>query len=313
MSFDLKSLTSAVELHGRVVRIVVADVKGSVPRDVGASMLVWHGGQTGTIGGGALELDATARARRALDQGDWLERFALGPGLGQCCGGAVTLLAEVYNTDRIGGIDNRVVLRRVSGNSDQPLKFKKQLNEARNSGKKIESQLASGWMIEPIVTPDRQLWIFGAGHVGRAIVSVLAPMPEIAITWVDSAADRFPDNVPDEINKLIAANPANLVRYAPSDAEHLVLTYSHALDLEICHRLLTHGFQSAGLIGSKTKWARFRKQLRKLGHSDTQIDRITCPIGRPELGKHPQTIAVGVAAALLSPTGTAEKLQQRVG
>ncbi len=313
MSFDLKSLTSAVETHGRVVRIVVADVKGSAPREAGASMLVWQGGQSGTIGGGALELDATARARRALDHGDWLERFALGPGLGQCCGGAVTLLAEVYDSKRIGGIDDRVVLRRVSGNSDLPLKFKKKLNEARNSGKKIESQLASGWMIEPIITPDRQLWIFGAGHVGRAIVSVLAPMPEIAITWVDCALERFPDDVPAEINKLVAVIPANLVKYAPSDAEHLILTYSHAMDLEICHMLLAHGFQSVGLIGSKTKWARFRKQLRKLGHSDTQIDRITCPIGRPELGKHPQAIAVGVAAGLLSSTGTAEKTQQRLG
>lgn len=313
MSFDLKSLTSSVELHGRVVRVVIADVKGSAPREVGASMLVWQNGQSGTIGGGALELDATVRARRALDQGDWLERFALGPGLGQCCGGAVTLLAEVYDTDRICGLDERVVLRRVSGNSDLPLRFKKQLNEARNSGKKIESQLASGWMIEPIITPDRQLWIFGAGHVGRAIVSVLAPMPEIAITWVDCAPERFPDDVPAEINKLVAVVPANLVKYAPLDAEHLILTYSHAMDLEICHMLLAHGFQSAGLIGSKTKWARFRKQLSKLGHSDAQINRIDCPIGRPELGKHPHAIAVGVAAALLSPTRTAENSKQRAG
>ena len=313
MSFDLKSLAAAVDLHGRVARIVVADVKGSAPREVGASMLVWQGGQSGTIGGGALELDATARARRALGQGDWLERIALGPGLGQCCGGAVTLLAEVYDTNRIGGIDDRVVLRQVSGNSDLPLKFKKRLNEARNSGQKIESQLVSGWMIEPIIAPDRQLWIFGAGHVGRAIVSVLAPMPEIAITWVDCAPQRFPDDVPAEITELVAAIPANLVKYAPLDAEHLILTYSHAMDLEICHMLLAHGFHRAGLIGSKTKWARFRRQLRKLGHSDVQISRIDCPIGRPELGKHPQAIAVGVAAALLSPTGTAEKLQQRVG
>ena len=313
MSFDLKSLISAVELHGRVVRVVVADVKGSTPREVGASMLVWPHGQSGTIGGGALELDATARARRALDKGDWLERFTLGPGLGQCCGGAMTLLAEVYDKDRICGLDDSVVLRRASGNSELPLKFKKQLNEARNSGKKVEPQLSLGWMIEPIITPDRQLWIFGAGHVGRAIISVLAPMPEFAITWVDCAADRFLVSVPVEINKLVAVNPAKLIRYAPSDAEHLVLTYSHALDLEICHRLLTHGFQRLGLIGSKTKRARFRKQLRKLGHSEAQISRITCPIGRPELGKHPQAIAVGVAAALLSPAGSAEKMQKRAG
>ena len=313
MSFDLNSLAAAVDLHGRVARIVVAEVRGSVPREVGAWMLVWQGGQSGTIGGGALELDATQRARRALDQGDWLERFALGPGLGQCCGGAVTLLAEVYDTGRLRGLDERVVVRRVSGKSDLPLMFKKQLAEARNSGKKVTPQLASGWMIEPVISPSRQLWIFGAGHVGRAIVSVLAPMPDVAITWIDCAPDRFPDYVPDAINKLLAVNPADLVRHAPADAEHLVLTYSHALDLEICHRLLSHGFRAAGLIGSQTKWARFRTQLRNLGHSDAHIDRITCPIGQPNLGKHPQAIAVGVAAGLLSSTGTAEKTQQKVG
>ena len=313
MSFDLKWLAEAVDLHGRVVRVVVAEIKGSVPREVGASMLVWPSGQSGTIGGGALELDATLRARRALDQGDWLERFALGPGLGQCCGGAVTLLAEVYDQDRLGALDESVVLRRVSGNSVLPLGFKKQLSEARNSGKKIMPQLASGWMIEPVVSPSRHLWIFGAGHVGRAIVSVVAPMPDIDITWIDCAPDRFPDKVPAQINKLLAVNPAELVRHAPANAEHLVLTYSHALDLEICHRLLSHGFRAAGLIGSKTKWARFRKQLRNLGHSDALIDRISCPIGQPHLGKHPQAIAVGVAAGLLSSTGTAEKSQQRVG
>ena len=85
--------------------------------------------------------------------------------------------------------------------------------------------------------------------------------------------------------------------YAPQDALHLILTYSHQLDLALCHRLLGHGFEFAGLIGSKTKWARFRARLTALGHSPEQIARLTCPIGRPELGKHPQAIAIGVASA----------------
>nr|MCE2749619.1 XdhC family protein [Rhodobacter sp.] len=82
-------------------------------------------------------------------------------------------------------------------------------------------------------------------------------------------------------------------------ADHLVLTFSHALDLELCHRLLTHGFASLGLIGSQTKRARFRSRLRALGHSDPQIARIRCPIGDPALGKHPQAIAIGVAQDIL--------------
>ncbi|MFV2038346.1 MAG: XdhC family protein, partial [Paracoccaceae bacterium] len=154
MSFDLKSLESAVAQHGRVVRLVVADVRGSAPREVGAAMLVWADGQSGTIGGGALELQASERARAALSRGDWLERFALGPTLGQCCGGAVTLLAEVYDQARLAGLGDIVVCRKVSGQSEMPMKFRKQLSEARNSGAVVQSRLVAGWMIEAITKPS---------------------------------------------------------------------------------------------------------------------------------------------------------------
>jgi xanthine dehydrogenase accessory factor len=101
--------------------------------------------------------------------------------------------------------------------------------------------------------------------------------------------------------RVIARNDlAEAVAEAPVGSEHLVMTFSHALDLELCHRLLGHGFRSCGLIGSATKWARFRSRLEALGHQPTQIARIQCPIGDPALGKHPQTIAIGVAAAFLS-------------
>jgi xanthine dehydrogenase accessory factor len=106
--------------------------------------------------------------------------------------------------------------------------------------------------------------------------------------------------VPDHVTALPAADPARLVPHAPRDANHLILTYSHALDLALCHALLEHGFAGAGLIGSATKWARFRSRLGALGHSPAQIARIRCPIGTPGLGKHPQAIAIGVASSLLS-------------
>jgi xanthine dehydrogenase accessory factor len=130
-------------------------------------------------------------------------------------------------------------------------------------------------------------------------VATLGPLPDLAITWVDTAPDRFPEAIPEGVARLVAANPADLVAYAPRDAEHLILTYSHALDLELCHRLLGHGFASCGLIGSRTKRARFRTRLAALGHPDASIARIRCPIGDPALGKHPQAIAVGVAHELL--------------
>jgi xanthine dehydrogenase accessory factor len=309
VSFDLKSLADAVALRGRVARVVVAEVHGSAPREVGAAMLVWEGGQSGTIGGGALELDAAARA---LD-GDWFERIALGPARGQCCGGAVTLVAQVWDAARLAEIDGAVVVRRVHGAAEMPMKVKAVLKGARGSGETLVTQLVAGWLIEPISKPSRHIWIYGAGHVGRAIVSVLAPLPEVAITWVDSSAGRFPHDISAEITQLVAENPADVVQYAPAGAEHLVLTYSHMMDLEICHKLLSHGFAKAGLIGSKTKWGRFRNRLAALGHSEERISRINCPIGQPGLGKHPQAIAVGVVGEILAGAATLKISQQRTG
>ncbi len=307
MSFDLSALERAVRRHGRLCRVVIARTRGSVPRETGAAMLVWADGQSGTIGGGTLEYRAAERARASLERGDWVEKVPLGPALGQCCGGAVTLLGEVFDARRLGGISGPAFVRRVTGDRPMPLALRDQLRRARNAGTPVSARLLDGWMIEPIAPPRRRLWLHGAGHVGRAVVSVLSPCPEFEITWIDTARDRFPGDLPEGVDMLFSPTPADLVRVAPPDAEHLVFTHSHALDLEICHRLLTHGFRSAGLIGSATKWARFRSQLAGLGHPPEAISRITCPIGQPALGKHPQAIAIGVASALLSRAGQWDK------
>lgn len=298
MSFDLVAMRRLVAAHGPVVRVVVAATGGSVPREVGASICVWDEGQEGTIGGGALEYEAVQRARSMVE--DRMDRVPLGPGLGQCCGGAVTLVSERWDAARLDSVTGEVLAR---GAGEPPLIVTRLLAQARN-GQPVVPQYHKGWMVEPLVTPSRPLWIFGAGHVGRALVSVLAPLPHFSITWVDVAANRFPD-LPEGVTQLIAQNPADTVHLAPRDAAHLVLTFSHPLDLEICHRLLAEaagegGFYSVGLIGSATKRVKFRKRLSALGHSETLISRIDCPIGQPELGKHPQAIAVGVAAELLN-------------
>jgi len=308
MSFDLQDLARAVAQHGRVARVVIGAVEGSAPREAGAAMLVWESGQSGTIGGGALEFQAAAAARAILAKGggDLVARRPLGPALGQCCGGAVVLITEVYDAARMDGLTGSVILRRIEGAGEVPLALRRAAADARGGLGLPATRFLSGWLIEPVAVPARQLWIYGAGHVGRALVDVLAPMPEIAITWVDTAENRFPPVIPDGATRLVAANPAEVVRYAPAGAEHLVLTYSHALDLDLCHRILGHGFGFAGLIGSATKWARFRKRLAALGHSEARIGRFRCPIGRPELGKHPQQIAVGVAVELLSLGNRAE-------
>ncbi|MGI9393112.1 MAG: xanthine dehydrogenase accessory protein XdhC, partial [Boseongicola sp.] len=220
--------------------------------------------------------------------------------LGQCCGGAVTVLTEIWDAARLDDVTGDLVVRPLPGiTSEAPLAVRRLMSTSRSAGEASLPGIVGDWMVEPVLKPRREIWIWGAGHVGRAIVGALAPLPEITFRWVDTGKDRFPTVIPENVETLSAENPADLVSAAPAHADHLVLTYSHAFDLEICHRLLGQPFRSLGLIGSATKRARFRSRLQLLGHTPEQIDRVRCPIGDPNLGKHPQQIALGVAAELL--------------
>lgn len=239
------------------INVRVAGVKGSAPRNVGAVMQVFNTSTTGSIGGGALEFQAIQQARKMLTTGKVLEpqRIALGPELGQCCGGQVTL--EFQRHSRREAPDNQF--------SAPPL------------------------------------WIWGAGHVGQAIAQTIAPLHDRAITVIDTSPERMPGNLPAHVSPLIALDPVRVVPRAPKSAEHVIVTYSHKIDLALCDALLHNGFAYCGLIGSATKWSRFRSRLASMGHQDSEISKIICPIGDPKLGKHPQAIAVGLVAALLSP------------
>ncbi len=241
------------------ITIQITRIAGSTPRGAGTQMQVFADHITGTIGGGALEWEAMAHARKMLDnntQSD-SQTIPLGPNLGQCCGGSVQLSYTANKTTK--------------------------------------------------ATPTRNIWIFGAGHVGHALVHTLAPLPDIAITWIDARADSFPATLPDNVTPLPAADPARAAKHAPVNTEHLILTHAHDTDLAICHALLTRDFCSIGLIGSATKWARFKSRLAALGHSPATIDQIACPIGDPAFGKHPAQIAISVAAAMIHPAQTRQK------
>jgi len=299
MAFDLAALSRALKTHERVVRVLVAGTSGSTPREAGTAMLVWGDGQFGTIAGGALEFQAIKTAREMLPAtGIWqrhLSRVPLGPRLGQCCGGAVTLLSEGFSRlecDALTAIYKTATPLTRPVFSGPPATADGAAHIGLNGRK----------MTELFSPPRPQVWIYGAGHVGRAVVNLL-PGLGYDVTWVDTAKARFPAQDLEGVTPLVADNPGDAVRYAPVDACHLVMTYSHALDLDICHRILSHGFGSAGLIGSATKWARFRQRLAKLGHSEQQIQRICCPIGQPELGKSPEAVALGIAADLIRSHG----------
>lgn len=296
---DRAALARAVARHGAVVRVVIAAHQGSSPREAGAAMLVWEGGQEGTIGGGALEWQAAARAR-ALAAPALVERLPLGPALGQCCGGAVTLAYERIDAAALATIPQAGLhARRLEGAAEMPLAIVRAMRLARAEG--VAAVLwKAGWLAEPLQRRATPVWVWGAGHVGRAIVATLAPLPDLALTWVDTDRARFPRTPPAGLRLLADPDPVALVAQAPATARHLVLTYSHALDLALCARLLAHGFADCGLIGSASKWARFRSRLADLGHDPARVARIRCPIGDPALGKHPQAIAISVAAEVLA-------------
>ncbi len=301
MSFNRSALEKCVAAHGAVVRVLVASTKGSAPRDGGATMLVWQSGQSGTIGGGALEHQASLRARELLTGAKRVMHLTqpLGPNLGQCCGGNVTLILERFETENLPAENEINFARAVDADAsvDIPALLQRRIDAAKDTP--IEPILTAGWLAESIQQTPTPVWIYGAGHVGRALARTLAPLGGYDITLIDTDTARLPSHLPQNVTTLTAENMADLVKHAGDDAHHYIMTMDHAFDLEICHQLLDRRFGFAGLIGSKTKWARFQNRLEQLGHTRDEVSRITCPIGDPTLGKEPQTIAVGIAHALL--------------
>jgi len=300
--FNLSELRSA-SAKGPLIRIVIAKHAGSAPRETGTSMLVGTDWQTGTIGGGALEYEATQKARNMLTKTSNAQilKVPLGPALGQCCGGTVTLVLERFTTETLPDAENEIFARAISNTTVEPLSVTRALANMRSLQDRRSLVFTDGWLIETLQETSRPFWIYGAGHIGRALVETLQGLP-FDITWIDTARNRFPTNIPVHVTALVAANPADVVHHAPTNAQHLILTYSHALDFELCHQVLSRDFTSLGVIGSATKRARFTKRLRALGHSDAQITRMICPIGNRALGKTPKAIAVGVVADLLLPS-----------
>jgi xanthine dehydrogenase accessory factor len=155
-------------------------------------------------------------------------------------------------------------------------------------------------VVEIVRRAARPLWLYGAGHVGRALVTVLSELA-FDLSWLDSRQDGFPPQIPAGLRSVVAPQLGETVDEAPADCLFLVMTHSHQLDLEICDRVLKRGdFAFLGLIGSATKKARFMSGLKALGHGPMALERVVCPIGLAQIpGKQPMAIAVAVAAQLL--------------
>ena len=246
MAAWLEALAAAEHDNQPAVLVTVLAAKGSTPREAGAKMVVSVDGLAGTIGGGNLEYQCEAAARGLLDAGDAglsTRDFPLGPALGQCCGGHVTVLFEVLRPPRL------------------------------------------------------QIGLFGAGHVGKALVKLLADLP-CRVTWIDPRPEALPANLPPHVIPLRIAQPAQAVAALPPNSVVLVMTHDHQLDFDIVAAALARpDLRAVGLIGSATKRARFVSRLVRQG---IDLTNLICPIGLTGIeGKEPAVVAVSVAAQLL--------------
>lgn len=250
--------------------VKVQAAQGSVPREVGAWMAVFADEVMGTIGGGHLEWQAIAQARKLLQQWggsavmprEQVKRYALGPSLGQCCGGALELHYERFDL---------------------------------GDEKRLKTLMPE---------PSQCVALFGAGHVGHALVRILRSLP-YRVIWVDSRDAVFPEQEQIGVHCEHSDPVQAAVALLPSQSSVLIMSFSHAEDLEVVAQCLLRQREKAdlpfvGLIGSKTKWASFSSRLRRRGFSEQELAHITCPIGVSGIeGKEPEVIAVAVAAQLL--------------
>lgn len=156
-------------------------------------------------------------------------------------------------------------------------------------------------MFEPIGLEQKHLVLFGAGHVGKALIHILQTLP-FKVTWVDEREEQFPDMIPSNVIKHLTDDPVGDVAHFPAGSMYLVLTHNHQLDLELCKAILKRGDSSYfGLIGSESKKKRFIYKLKEREFTDEQIKQMTCPIGIEAVqGKHPAEIAVSVTGELIA-------------
>jgi xanthine dehydrogenase accessory factor len=307
MTTTWKRIQQSIEQFGGAALVSIVGVVGSVPRESGARMVVLPNSTfSGTIGGGRLEYEALADAQESLAKNQTGARFRdwpLGPDLGQCCGGRVTTLTEVFDAQdlpvvaemvaaeqagpfiTVGHVDGLRIMRRIERDQKVTLGLHRVPNPV---------------LWERFGEDKHPLLLFGAGHVGRALVLALAPLP-FAIRWIDSRENQFPRHTPRNVTLVHSEHPEAEIDSAAAASFVLVMTHSHPLDFSITAKALQrHDLAFVGLIGSETKRARFSSTVRQIKLPEADIARLVCPIGIPDIqGKEPAVIAASVAAQLI--------------
>jgi xanthine dehydrogenase accessory factor len=262
-----------------VVLVHIQRFEGSSPREVGAWMLVRADSLEGTVGGGHLEFEVLAHARRMLAsaseetqpqaEAEHTQRYALGPSLGQCCGGVVWLKFQLFASE------------------DAP-----------------EFIAAYALLVRAKAQKSMKVALFGGGHVGKALARCLAQLP-VQLQWVDSRDEIFPPDLPPHVQSEHSSPVQAAVPSLPAGSHVLIMSFSHAEDLDILIECLKRqraqgDLPFIGLIGSKTKWATFSHRLAERGFSAAELAQVTCPIGVAGVqGKEPEVVALAVAAQLM--------------
>jgi xanthine dehydrogenase accessory factor len=258
------TLVRAVQSHGPCALINVLSTKGSTPRDADAWMIITPNGFHGSIGGGTLEWKAMAEAQAMLakQQQKRVMDFTLGPDLGQCCGGRMQIEIEVFDVKSLPQLAERQEL---------------------DAAPKL-----------------RDIYLFGAGHVGRSLVLALAPL-HFQVIWIDPRPNAFPEATPGNAKLIQPDDPLSCLESVRLGSLAFIMSHSHALDLALVDATLRNEkFAHVGLIGSATKRARFEKRLAEAGVDPARIQAMICPIGVGGItSKHPAAIAAAVVAQVL--------------
>lgn len=260
--------------HPRAIVAELATVRGSSPREQGAFMVIAPDALIGTIGGGALEYMVIARAQQALRDGlppDVMD-VPLGPEIGQCCGGRVTVSLRVLTPVE----EQRLVARLRDAEAELP-----------------------------------HVYLFGSGHVGKALARALAALP-LQVHVIDTRPDELSD-LPAGVEARALPMPEAAVRSAPHGSAYVILTHDHALDFMIAAEALKRADSPyVGMVGSKTKRAKFASWYRTEGGREDDLQRLVLPIGALGLvDKRPEVIAALAAAEIMVQIGRGEVLGAR--
>ncbi len=320
MTKEFERIKQLILTNHKVVRVVIAEAKGSTPRDQGSSMLVWFNrvGKVETfdsIGGGFLEEKAIEIALLSINQlyeKIYLQSFILGVELDQCCGGTVQLIWERFES--IADIDWLFQTRSLSNPYQKVLNVKTGKNQLLVQDSNLTNRVLKGlidfpqatFFYETVQYPSPELWLFGAGHVATHLIKNL-PDLNFQVRCFDTRELILGKSEIDyeleypQVNFNFQTDFLNLISLAPIGSYFLVMTHSHQLDFLICQKVLEkNSFRFLGLIGSKTKSARFKKRLLDTGLDEQVVKGLTCPIGKKyHFSKNPAVIAIEIMSMLL--------------